>query len=78
MPLTSVGYIVICYCVIKRDSNDAESDAYFEVQDQHGRRIESQDGVLISEHPTVEGAWRLGPFYMADRSVKDYPDGLVD
>ena len=69
---------MICYCVIKRDSKEDATDAYFEVQDRHGNRIESQDGVLVTEHPTVEGAWRLGPFYISDRSVKDYPDGLID
>ena len=71
------GINVICYCVFRADSGNVEGTDFVEVQDQNGRPIVLEGGVRISAHPTLKGAWRLGPFYIADNSVSEFPDGLV-
>ena len=63
---------MICYYIF-----NAKPDPGFivDVQDQTGRSLGHVAGVELTPHPSDEGRWRLGPFYVPDLLTSEFSAG---
>ncbi len=64
---------MICYCVFTQRPDDGHAAQFVSLEDESGRNLEAERGVEWTPHPVERGHWRLGPFYVADRTLSEVP-----